>query len=60
MKIVNQQDAMDCGPACLAMVAGYYGQQIDREYLRVTCALGKEGVSLLGTVGLQKKSVSKL
>ena len=39
---------MDCGPACLAMVAGYYGQQIDREYLRVTCALGKEGVSLLG------------
>ncbi|RGV30229.1 peptidase domain-containing ABC transporter [Odoribacter splanchnicus] len=48
MKIVNQQDAMDCGPACLAMVAGYYGQQIDREYLRVTCALGKEGVSLLG------------
>ena len=39
---------MDCGPACIAMVAGYYSRQVDREHLRTSCALGKEGVSLLG------------
>ena len=45
---IKQRDAMDCGPACLAMVAGYYGLHPDRDRLRVLCDLGKGGVSLLG------------
>ena len=39
---------MDCGPACLAMVAGHYGRHPDRNRLRQLCNLGKDGVSLLG------------
>lgn len=45
---IKQRDAMDCGPTCLMMIARHYGLQPDRERLRQTCALGKNGVSLLG------------
>ena len=39
---------MNCGPACLAMVAEHYGLHPDRDQLRQLCDLNKEGVSLLG------------
>ncbi|MBR8729058.1 hypothetical protein IX332_000368 [Porphyromonas levii] len=39
---------MDCGPACLAMVVKHYARHPDLEQIREDCALGKEGVSLLG------------
>lgn len=39
---------MDCGPTCLAMIARHYGVRVDRDKLRQICALGKDGVSLLG------------
>jgi ATP-binding cassette subfamily B protein len=39
---------MDCGPACLRMIAKYYGRAIPLEYLRDKSQLGKEGVSMLG------------
>ena len=39
---------MDCGPACLIMIAGHYGKNVEREELRRKCSLGKDGVSLLG------------
>ncbi len=45
---VKQRDAMDCGPACLTMVAEHYGWSPDRDWLRQLCDLGKDGVSLLG------------
>ncbi|TFH94107.1 peptidase domain-containing ABC transporter [Porphyromonas levii] len=45
---IRQQDSMDCGPACLAMVVKHYGRNPDIEQIREDCALGKEGVSLLG------------
>lgn len=48
MKFVEQKDAMDCGPACLAMVVKHYGRSPDLEQIREDCALGKEGVSLFG------------
>ena len=47
MKIIKQCDAMDCGPSCLAMIAGHYGLRLERDDLRHSCSLGKEGVSLL-------------
>ena len=43
-----QQDAMDCGPSCLAMIVKYYGKDVSIEQLRKICSLGKDGVSLLG------------
>ncbi len=46
--LYKQLDAMDCGPACLRMVAKYYGRSISLDYLRNKSAYGKEGVSMLG------------
>jgi len=45
---VKQFDAMDCGPACLKMIAGYYKKNFSLEYLRKKCYITKEGVSFLG------------
>ncbi len=47
-RVEQQRDAMNCGPACLAMVAEHHGLQPDRDQLRQLCDLGKGGVSLLG------------
>ena len=48
MKILLQRDNMDCGPTCLAMIVEYFGRDVNRDHLRECCALGKDGVSLLG------------
>jgi ATP-binding cassette subfamily B protein len=47
-KTFSQADAMDCGPACLRMVAKHYGKDFSLEYLRNLSFLSKRGVSLLG------------
>ena len=39
---------MDCGPACLCMIAGHYGKKYTLEGLRQNSFIGKDGVSLLG------------
>ena len=44
----RQLDMMDCGPACLKMIAKYYGKYYSLQYLRHLCGISKEGVSLLG------------
>jgi ATP-binding cassette subfamily B protein len=45
---VKQPDAMDCGPACLKMVAAYYRKSFSLESLRKKCYITREGVSFLG------------
>jgi ATP-binding cassette subfamily B protein len=47
-KTFSQADAMDCGPACLRMVAKHYGKDYSLEFLRNLSFLSKRGVSLLG------------
>ena len=47
-KFIKQPDAMDCGPACLSMVAKYYGKDYNVERLRKQSFIGRDGVSLLG------------
>lgn len=44
----KQPDAMDCGPACLRMVAKHYHRNISLQILRERTHIGKEGVNLLG------------
>lgn len=44
----SQHDAMDCGPACLRMVAAFHGRIFSLEGLRQRAHLNREGVSLLG------------
>ena len=44
----HQQNYMDCGPACLRMVAQSYGKHYRLETLRERCFITREGVSMLG------------
>jgi len=44
----HQLDAMDCGPACLRMVASYYGRSYTIQTLRQRSFITREGVSMLG------------
>lgn len=59
MKFTPQHDQMDCGPACLSMIAREYGRKYSLKYLRENSFLTREGVSLLGisegakTIGLE-------
>ena len=42
-----QMDAKDCGPACIKMIAKYYGKYYSLQYLRDLCGITREGVSFL-------------
>lgn len=44
----RQIDMMDCGSACLKMIAKYYGKYYSLQYLRDLSGNTREGVSLLG------------
>ena len=43
-----QLDSMDCGPACLKMIAKYYGKEYPIQYLREQSYITRMGVSMLG------------
>lgn len=43
----QQRDAIDCGPACLKMIARFFGKDYDIDFLRDNCYLNRDGVSLL-------------
>ncbi len=59
----NQLDAMDCGAACLRMIARHYGRFFTLDYLRELTYMGKQGATLLGIsdaaehIGLQTLAV---
>ena len=55
MKFIPQHDQMDCGPACLAMIASHYGKDYDLHILRNNSFITKEGVSLLGITEASEK-----
>lgn len=42
-----QHDIMDCGPACLRIVAAHYGRIYSLEGLRERSKLSREGISML-------------
>lgn len=58
-----QMDAKDCGPACLKIIAKYYGKYYSLQYLRDLCGITREGVSFLDIsyaarqIGLRSVSV---
>lgn len=43
MKFTRQFDQMDCGPACISMVASAYGKDYPLSYLRFLSHLTREG-----------------
>lgn len=48
MKFTQQFDQMDCGPACIRMIANAYGREYPLSYLRTLAHLTREGVSVAG------------
>ena len=44
----RQFDQMDCGPACVRMLAKHYGKDYPLSYLRTLSYLTREGVSVAG------------
>ncbi|MGN7722595.1 peptidase domain-containing ABC transporter [Chitinophaga sp. 22620] len=50
-----QLDKMDCGPACLKIIAKYYGRIYNLHFLRTLCGTTREGISVLNiTNGAEK------
>ena len=47
MKLINQLDARDCGPSCLAMIAKYYNNGINIRTIRDCFDTNTDGVSIL-------------
>ncbi|MEN9611604.1 MAG: hypothetical protein RLZZ628_2418 [Bacteroidota bacterium] len=45
---IYQYDQMDCGPACVAMVAKNHGKNYSLQYIRNLSFIAKDGVSLRG------------
>lgn len=48
MKFTRQFDTMDCGPACVRMIASHFGRDYPLSYLRSLSQLTREGVSVAG------------
>ncbi len=48
MKFINQRDQMDCGSACLAMMADHYGKKCSLLYIREMSSITREGASISG------------
>lgn len=57
--VYKQYDAMDCGPACLRMIAKYYGKACSLQHLRDKSHVTREGASLYG-LGEAAKSIGMI
>ena len=45
---VFQTDSMDCGAACLCMIARHYGKKYSMRFFRENAHISREGISMLG------------
>lgn len=55
LKLVRQNEAAECGLACLAMVAGYHGYRTDLTTLRRKYSIGSQGMNLRHLIELAEK-----
>ena len=46
----QQLDKMGCGPACIRMIAKYYGKAYSLNFLRKQSNISREGVSMFGII----------
>lgn len=46
--VVRQHDSMDCGPACISMIAKHYGKTIPLQHLREISGMHRQGTSVRG------------
>lgn len=60
----HQFDAKDCGPACLRMIAKFYGKSYSQHTMHEKCNITRTGVSLLGiskaaeSIGFRTQGIS--
>lgn len=45
--VIHQQDSMECGAACVAMICKHYGLELPSAYISKLCHTGIDGVSLV-------------
>lgn len=45
--VIHQQDSMECGAACVAMICKHYGLELPYAYISKLCHTGIDGVSLV-------------
>lgn len=55
MKIIMQHDERDCGAACIAMIAAYYGCEKSLQFFRNLTNTDKEGVNVYGLIQASEK-----
>ncbi|WP_038884639.1 cysteine peptidase family C39 domain-containing protein, partial [Serratia marcescens] len=53
--MVHQAESSECGLACLAMICGHYGKNIDLIALRRQFNLSTRGVTLVGLTGIAEQ-----
>ena len=51
----KQYDSVDCGPACLKMIADFYGKKHSLEFFREKCYIGRDGVSIVNIADAAEK-----
>jgi subfamily B ATP-binding cassette protein HlyB/CyaB len=52
---VQQNDEMDCGPACMAMISKYYGNDLPIQFWRARMSTNQEGTSLFDLASASEK-----
>ncbi len=52
LSVVLQSEAAECGLACLAMIANFYGRNTDLTTLRASCDISLKGTSLAALIEL--------
>jgi ATP-binding cassette, subfamily B, bacterial CvaB/MchF/RaxB len=52
LPVIRQAEAAECGIACLAMVLGYYGHQIDLGTFRRCYSISLKGTTLRGLIAI--------
>lgn len=55
MHYISQRDETDCGPACLSMIASYYGSKKSITSIRTLAGTDKQGTNLAGMVQVATK-----
>lgn len=53
--VIHQTETAECGLACLAMICGYFGKNIDLIYLRRKFNLSARGATLAGINGIAEQ-----
>ena len=48
--VTMQLEAVECGAACLTMIAAYYGKWIPLEKVRKDCGVSRDGLKALNIV----------